>query len=802
MDVALGATNVPLPRRFIRLFYSWVFFFLVLCQAVWALEENQPIHFSGDRQIWDRKANRVELFGHAAVNQTGETLTADYIKLDMNARILDAKGNCVHVASDSAIWGDEMHFNLDTRTGTVVDGRVSNDKFTLRGNRINKLGPGRFQVHWGDYTTCHDCAGSWSLLAEDVEMEIGKYAYLSNVVTNIKGAPAFWMPYMVVPIKTQRQTGFLFPKFASSPLNGFTFGLPFFWAINRSSDATVTLGAYTAKGIRVETEGRYVLADGVSGAKANFYFTGDRNFPVSRWAVDLSQRQNLFWGIDEKLRVSEVGDNLYPFYFSSDLPAGAGEAFLPSTLMFSRGSSDVSAFVSLQRYRNLLNSVPNDSSAQLLQFDSRTVQAYPNAMISVNDKPLFGSPVVGGLNLGFTNFTRTAGNFDYDDTSVGYGQTLPIPAPAYNPGVDPIRKAMRLSYNPSLYTSFRPFDIMSVVPSLQYKGYVYDFGGFAPRLSRGYLLFQTDLSAQIERIYDYPDDKEIPRTKHLIRPLLTYSYIPFIQEDSGHPFVQQIKQTNRASAPAGYNSNFVPGYNFDNYDIVPYTYQASSANYFVPLGNSLTYGFTTQWIRKKSDLAYQGPGYQNAVEFTAGQGLNFLEVAQPQDPSSPKVLTRFLGNLNLNLDRFTSSTTYNYYPDEPNPTARQTLSTGLTYIMTRAIHQQALQFDRSITLSYAYSQRNAKTSNIQGTLNFSISDYLLPQLNLNYDLMNSAFLGGNLVMLLQSPSRCWRISTTINYGPTTGISYSFDWGLNLSGSGFGGVTDFANQLAVQQGSAN
>src|SRR4051794_13458965 len=99
MDVASRTTNVPISRRYIRQFLKILLIFLLLViegigslswtsTSAWALTENQPIHHSGDKQVWDRKANIVELFGHAAVSQDGETLTADYIKMDMNTRDL------------------------------------------------------------------------------------------------------------------------------------------------------------------------------------------------------------------------------------------------------------------------------------------------------------------------------------------------------------------------------------------------------------------------------------------------------------------------------------------------------------------------------------------------------------------------------------------------------------------------------------------------------------------------------------------------------------------------------------------
>ncbi|MEO5971247.1 MAG: putative LPS assembly protein LptD [Bdellovibrionia bacterium] len=786
---------MPLPRRIvtrIELLLISVLCLLALWDPslAWALGESQPIHFSGDKQVWDRKSNKVELFGHAAVNQLGETLTADYVQLDLNTRLLDAKGNCIYLASDSVIYGEEMHFNLQTHTGTVIKGRVTNDSFTLRGERISKLGAGHFVTHWGDYTTCHDCGPSWSFEAEDVDMEFGGYAYLHNVTTRVKEAPMFWLPYLIVPMKTRRQTGLLFPIIRTSGSDGATFVFPFFWAINRSMDMTIGLGDYSQRGARVETETRYSLSPGSSGTIRAFYMS-DRSFPdqPNRWALDITQSHEFPWGIEQKLRLSEVSDNLYPYMFPADVP-GSGEAFQSSYLAFSKGSADVSGFMAFQRYRNLLNSAPGDPVAQKVNFDQRTVQALPSALLTTNDKFLWDTPFVGGITVGFENFTRAAGPFDYDASSLGlpFGTAIPLNPPPFRPGIDPIREATRISVTPSIYTAFRPFDVLSVMPSLQYRGFFYNFGGLVPNLNRGYLLFQTDLSAQLERVFEFPDDPDVPRAKHLIRPILTYSYIPWVIEDpAGHPFLSQISNAQK---------NNITGYNFDDNDIVPIGYTRTGANYFVPLGNSLAYGFNTQWVRRRGAVNSNDGSYQRAIEFSAGQAVNFKELTNPVDPSNPQPLTRFFSVLNLGFDRFSSSTTYNYYPDLVDPSTRHTISTSASWILERATHQRILTFDRSINLGYSfYKGVNAPTSNLSGSVNFSLSDYVLPTGTVSYSFVTNQLLGAYLGMQLQSPSRCWRFSTGLGYtAGRPGLDFTFEWSLNLTGSGFGGVTDFASQL--------
>ncbi len=796
MDVAVGSTDVPSSRKSInrlRLRNSWASL-AVVCLLFFGIQEafpigDQPIHFSGDKQIWNRKTNQVELVGHGAVIQLGETLTADIIHLDLNSRVLDARGNCVYIAQDALIWGEEMHFNIDTHTGTVLNGRVASDKFTLRGEEIHKLGPGRFQTHNGTYTTCRDCGASWALEAKDVDMEVDGYALFSDVVPRIKGAPALWLPYLIMPMKTRRQSGVLFPSFSFSGPNGAVFILPLFWAINRSADMTLGLGEYTQRGHRLEWEGRYTLGNRSQG-HANFNFLTDKTLSASpsRWSLDVAQTQELPYSVDVKLRLSEVSDNLYPFNFGNDILGASGEAMMRSSLSFSRGSSEVSAYVAFQRNRNLLNVTPGDSLARQVQFDPTTVQALPTIMVTTNDKKLWGSSFFGGLSVGLTNFTRTAGPFDYDDSSVPFGTLPPTPVPAFNPGVDPIRQATRFSLTPSLYTTFRPFDVISMVPSVQYRGNFYNFTSTIPNLSRGYLLFQTDLSSQIEHIYDFPSNPQYPRIKHLIRPTLTYSFIPFINENLNHPFVQQI-------TPAAGQANRKAGYNFDDYDIVPKTYNQAGANYFTPLGHSLAYGFTTQWIRRKGEEGSLASSYQNIVEFSAGQALDFLALNDPTLPSGA-FLTRFNAVFNVNLEKLQSLTTYYYYPILPSGAgSRHTISTAATYILDRSTHQRIMLFDRSFTLGYTFTSLNGATSNLTGIFNFSINDYFMPYGGINYSFLPTGqWFGPTAGLKLQSPSQCWLFTTSMGYAPTTGVTFGFDLSLNLTGSGFGGIMEVTNTV--------
>ncbi len=815
MDVETWKADMQVSRRSLKSLLP-ALFLLAMAPLAFGEEESSPIQASGTKEVWNRAQNKVELFGNAVVRQMGESLQADYIVLDQKLRTLDARGNCVYITADSVIYGEEMHLNLDSRTGTVVAGRVATDRFTLAGERINKLGANRFQTHWGEYSTCRDCPQSWTFTAKDVDMQVEGYAFMSDVKLKVKDTAALWFPYLILPMKSRRQTGFLFPRYQLTSQDGFVFVEPFFWAINRSSDMTIGLGTYADRGLRGEWEGRYALSQRSLGT-ANFFYINDRTFKGSdrdgqynpshnpnRWGLDISQTQELPSNFEEKLRVTGTSDNLYPFRFG-DL-SQKNEPYLESSLNFSYASSDISVNVNGRIFRNLLYLGPISPVYQngeyafskgatypdVRTFDTATVQAVPSAVMISNDRFLLNTGVVGGLSLGVTNFTRGAGGYDsaYEDQVI---TTPSLPPPTtYRPGIDPLRKATRFSLIPSLYETFQPIDGVALTPSIQYNSFYYffrDVPGVAP-LYHAWPLLQLDLSTQLEKIYDL-DNPDVPRRKHLIRPFVTYSNIPFEQKPGSHPFIEQIdfaKDQLKGKV----------GYNFDDNDIVPRDNSPTTQNYFVPLGNSLSYGFTTQLIDRIGALDQVNANYFIPMEFSAGQTFNFREYQV--NPTGPHPLSRLFSNLKTNyMDKLTTDTTYYYYPYISG--IKNKISSSINYILERGFHQRIMAFDRSLNFNYTYDRigytgtdsTGVGTHQLQASINFSLNDYLLPSASSYYDLIAHRLKGWGYGLSFQSPSQCWKIATAVTFDPTQGHVFSMPAiSLNLTGAGFESVGDISN----------
>jgi LPS-assembly protein len=788
MDVEIRSRDVPVSKAIVFKLLA-VLFFISSSLAVAEETLDSAMHSTADKTLWNRKDNQVELIGRAVVRQTGETLNADHIWIDLTTRDVRAVGNVVYISPQALIHAEELTLNLATRVGTIIGGRVSNEAFTLTGERINRLGEKRFQTLNGSYSTCRDCPQSWTLEGTDVDLEIEGYAKLTNAVARIKDSPILWFPYLVVPIKSERQSGFLFPRFGFSNTS-LRYIQPFFWAISRSADMTIAAGDSGDHGLRLEWEGRYQLTER-SGAVANFYYLRDNKFysdrkgqsdraTPNRWALSVLETQELPLGFEQKLRVREVRDNRYPTDYGDihgDLPA-SGESTLSSDLILQQDTSLVSSYAAMKRTRNLLYSDP-------FGFDPDTVQVYPSAGVIVPERSLFGTPVFTGLALGVTHFGRTGAFYDRDLYTPVTGIN-----PDFRPGIDPLRKATRLSYSPTVYTSVRPWDKFTFIPSAQYRGFNYFFEQSAPNLNRGYLQLRGDLSTQFERIYE-TENPEVPRMKHLIRPEIGYSLIPMTHESSlnggaTHPFLGQMSYAQER----GFS-----GYNFDNYDIVPRDSSNAQTNYFVPEGNALSYGLTSQLIRRKGNMASLMPSYQTSVELTTKQSFNFRS-RHPGGDQKP--LSRWVTSLGLEFDQWSSRTDYTYVPYLPitETQDRHIFSTSFAYTFAKAFHQRILSYERSLTLSYYRTTIGSRTSALSFGTVYSLNDYFMPTLSVSKDFNSGKYPSIRGGLQFQSPSRCWKLDTSLTRRLTDdpdkpGYEPVFTWDLtiNLTGSGFSGVTE-------------
>ena len=201
-----------------------------------------------------------------------------------------ATGNVVVVQGPNRIAADRADFNTRTQLGifyqasgiaTVRQGRQQapapggitvpqmvgqeNDVYYF-GETVEKIGPKKYRIKNGGFTTCVQPTPRWDLSASTIVLNIDHYTLLRQALLNVKGVPMLYLPILYYPTKEEdRATGFLIPTYGVSTIRGQSIHNAFFWAIDRSQDATFLYDWFSKTGTGSGTEYRYNRGGGSDG---------------------------------------------------------------------------------------------------------------------------------------------------------------------------------------------------------------------------------------------------------------------------------------------------------------------------------------------------------------------------------------------------------------------------------------------------------------------------------------------------------------------------------------------------------
>lgn len=761
-------------------------------------------HVTADKTYYHSKTKVHEARGHVVMSARGKRLSSDYAWIDSKTGKIKVRGNVVFVTAQWTIHAAEMEFNADTGTGKIFYGTVSNDSYRLKGQLIRKISNDRFLTTEGEYTTCRDCPESWKLSAKSVDMTIDGYAFLESVYVLIKDVPTVYMPYLIVPVKTRRQTGFLFPRIGSGSRHGFTLVQPLFLAIDDHQDATLAYGRYAKRGNRGELEYRYNSFNGTRGIVNGFY-TRDKEFKARQNRIGVTSEHNfrLLNPFDIRLRIKETSDRDYSREFFEDID-GRGLPALESNLVVSRNFGDIFVTADAKRYRSLIG--PDD-----LNLDKDVVQTGPSVYAGLKDQLLFDN-FYASIYMRYDRFYRSSGSF-FDGNGNGLYDSF---------SEDFIREAQRLQVSPELSYTWRIGGVWDVQPSLRYNERIHFFNvqpntDNVETLTSRYLLGRVRSSTTLERVWE-SDSPSTEAWKHLITPFVSYANIPYFSESQIHPFNTQIQRE---------------GGTFDQFDVIPV--QNDPDNFREPLGNAISYGFTSRIIQKKRkkdrsafvypyDLVrpkkkkYKKPKnraqeilidaekrwdkyapdydlYRQVWLFSVNQAYDIREAKKDNGPNAPPPapFSPLLVRSEVTLDNFSNYVEYQYKPyallieDENRYEAKHDLNIAAAWTLKSLANASGtLFFKRAFRFGFGFSSGPNLARNISGGLTWSFNDFFSVDYDLTYNLVNKEKISEKLTATFNSPSECWRLR--LNYSrEQTGTDFGFDLGINLMGTGYVGM---------------
>lgn len=537
-----------------------------------------------DRLTYDASNHTYTAEGRVEIRQGDRRLTADFAEVNEVTKIAIVRGNVVLVAGEDIFTGEAGHFNLATRSGEMRQARLflKRNHFHVDSALIRKTGENTYYAEKAMVTTCDADLPAWSFSTSRLKVVMDGYATGRNSVFKIAGVPVLYSPVAVLPVRTERQSGFLMPFFSQNKAGGPVVELPFYWAISNHADATLYQNFLSGRGYMQGANLRY---RGYRESAGDFTFTylSDRRpgeITSNRyWAAGMADYSPGDWNL--RLTLDKVSDADYFNDFnygylglnrySRDLLSDFGRnleqeevKFRVSSLLAGNNLSWANFTAYGRYYERLLNS------------DARPFNRLPGLAFATLTWPVWG-PFSVGLQSSYTHFYQN------------HGLT-----------------GQRLDFHPQMLVQVQPVSGLSLDSQVGFRETFFRIDNHIPDGptgdNLGRTLYDVKVAASSLWFRDYGRDAGKSNSyRHFLRPEITYWNMPRYQAGRYPDFdpfdLGWVEQTSRN----------LPMREGDN-----------------PLGgvNTLTYGLSSNLLRRS--LSSQGQAeIQDVLWFRLSHGVFF-----------------------------------------------------------------------------------------------------------------------------------------------------------------------------------
>lgn len=416
---------------------------------------DQPLELTADALDYDASRELYVARGDVLLRQGARTLRADWIAFNRRAGVGIANGNVELREGDEVLSADFVQFEVSTLEGIMRAGEIDSPvgQFRAKGEEVRKTGERSYAFKGAVFTTCRcpdEGRDPWSIRAQKAKLDIGGYGVVEDATLDVMGIPVLWLPWLIVPLRTERQTGFLFPEVAVASRRGFEVGTPFFWAVTDSLNATLTPNYSTRRGFKGDVGVEYVFGEESSGEVFGAFAYDQEVRPNSTSEPFDRERWSLLgkqdWRVPGDARFRSdfrlTSDNDYPIDFE-DLRDHRSDRWLESWAALSRdfGASGRVGTVGTLLYADDMQS-PDDidrDGAAIQRLPMLSLAALPGAVPRVPWlAPAFDASYISYRSLGHAGAGRTFrdtgpdGIFDEDERGFG----LPLGDPNLDPHGD------------------------------------------------------------------------------------------------------------------------------------------------------------------------------------------------------------------------------------------------------------------------------------------------------------------------------------------------------------------------------
>jgi LPS-assembly protein len=360
--------------------------------------EAGSVNVKADTISYDKEMDLMQARGNVEIRWDQFTLLSDSALVRQGENEAIAEGKVNLLKGDDILKSDRLRLNYQTEQGEADNGDlfIKQRNFHMRGARFIKTGKEEYRLERGSFTTCDGEKPSWKFTASNLELAVNDYAKGTNAVFYVGDFPVFYTPYILFPVKSERQSGFLFSRVGSSTIKGFYLDLPYYWSITPSQDITVDLDSQTKRGEGLGIDYRYIRSRDSDG-EFQGYLIYDIQQQKARGYLTQKGHEALS---PDLILTSDISLTLDRNYFR-DYGESSGDynrQILDSELFLTKNRG-LNSFTAEVRYVDNLDA-PNNRA---------TMQKIPALTFTRARSPIGKTPFYVGLDSSFVEFYRNDG---------------------------------------------------------------------------------------------------------------------------------------------------------------------------------------------------------------------------------------------------------------------------------------------------------------------------------------------------------------------------------------------------------
>lgn len=480
------------------LFYIALFFFWsgLLYAADWGQvgESGVPVQLEADQVSYDREHGIYQATGDVRLQQGDFEVRSQNLQWNQLSGEIDAEGNVHLISPDEELSGSTAKYNLLLGTGTVENGNffLRSQNLHVRGEKIERRGEFNYHIEKGFFTTCDGEVPSWKFGASQIDVTLGGYARAKNTIFYLKDIPAVYVPYMIYPAKTERESGLLIPTIGYSDKRGVQYSGAYYQVLGVNQDATLYVDYLSEMGFGKGLEYRYVFGRDTAGEARFYHIDVDQVDGVTvdeeRYAIQWQHDGQLPGAVRMVADVEYVNDEEY-FEDFGELAEDYNKDQVQSNFSLSKNWGKYSLVGQLKYTKDLEVDDPG------------TLQLLPRITFDVARKRFNESMFYYALHSEYTYFWRQEG-----------------------------LRGERLMVRPLIASSLQLWDVIDVAPEISYRERIYwGASDDSSNKHEGIPEFVTKINTRLQRIY-HQIPGTVSKLKHSIEPEVVYRFIPEVDQ--------------------------------------------------------------------------------------------------------------------------------------------------------------------------------------------------------------------------------------------------------------------------------